>query len=461
MISWGRVALGTVLPFMFTTYDGATGASEEGSGLAVTDIEIYKAGGGLTQRSSDAGYALLDADGHALDSIVGLAGFSVDTGDNTDAGFFVAGGYYIVVVSSVTVDAQTVNFIAGTFSLGPTLTVAGVEEVDITHLGGTAIGSTQIRANVVQVEGTDATDYFATLDDAILAILGALADGAADGDPTTTDTFIGYIKQIVNVLVGSAGVVTFPAAAAPGNAVSFAEVLRSIYDDTNETQGKLPTNKFMGSSTAADKDDEIDAILADTNELQTDWTNGGRLDLLIDAIKAVTDALTNPATIATAVWAAGTRTLSALGFTLGASDLAANTITAAKLDPDVTTELQAGLATTTHVQEVEDKVDDLPTNAELATSQAAADDATLAAIAALSIPTANQNADALLDRSAGVETNFTLRQTLRLMASVLLGKVSGGATVTNIFRDLNDTKDRVTATVDEDGNRTAVTKDAT
>ena len=38
-------------------------------------------------------------------------------------------------------------------------------------------------------------------------------------------------------------------------------------------------------------DTEIAAILADTNELQTDWTNGGRLDLLVDAIKAKTDAL--------------------------------------------------------------------------------------------------------------------------------------------------------------------------
>ena len=34
------------------------------------------------------------------------------------------------------------------------------------------------------------------------------------------------------------------------------------------------------------------ATLVDTNELQTDWTNGGRLDLLVDAVKAVTDALT-------------------------------------------------------------------------------------------------------------------------------------------------------------------------
>lgn len=35
------------------------------------------------------------------------------------------------------------------------------------------------------------------------------------------------------------------------------------------------------------------AILADTNELQMDWVQGGRLDLLVDAIKAKTDLLTS------------------------------------------------------------------------------------------------------------------------------------------------------------------------
>lgn len=35
----------------------------------------------------------------------------------------------------------------------------------------------------------------------------------------------------------------------------------------------------------------LNSVLADTNELQTDWTNGGRLDLLVDAIKAKTDLM--------------------------------------------------------------------------------------------------------------------------------------------------------------------------
>ena len=38
-----------------------------------------------------------------------------------------------------------------------------------------------------------------------------------------------------------------------------------ILTDTNETQSKLPTNEIMGSSDKSDKDDDIDAILVDTD----------------------------------------------------------------------------------------------------------------------------------------------------------------------------------------------------
>ena len=69
-------------------------------------------------------------------------------------------------------------------------------------------------------------------------------------------------------------------------------------------------------------------------------------------------------------------------------------------------------------------------------------------------------ADAILDRTAGVETNRTPRQALRLMLAALAGKLSGAATTTVAIRDTNDSKDRITATVDASGNRSAVTLDA-
>src|SRR3972149_7614813 len=132
MINWGKVPLASVLPFIFDSFDGGTGASITLTGLAVGDIFIYK-GGSMTQRSSTSGFTLLETDGIDLDTNTGIHGFSIDTGDNTDAGFFVAGSFYTVVLSSVTIDAQVVNFVAGTFWLGPTLTVAGGGEGDVTH----------------------------------------------------------------------------------------------------------------------------------------------------------------------------------------------------------------------------------------------------------------------------------------------------------------------------------------
>jgi len=53
------------------------------------------------------------------------------------------------------------------------------------------------------------------------------------------------------------------------------------------------TNEIQVDQVDAGRLDVIwDAILADTNEIQTWWANGGRLDLLIDAIKYKTDLIT-------------------------------------------------------------------------------------------------------------------------------------------------------------------------
>jgi hypothetical protein len=60
-----------------------------------------------------------------------------------------------------------------------------------------------------------------------------------------------------------------------------------------------------------------------------------------------------------------------------------------------------------------------------------------------------------------IETGYTLKQSLRLMLSALAGKLSGAATTTVVIRSATDAKNRITATVDADGNRTAVTHDTT
>jgi hypothetical protein len=74
--------------------------------------------------------------------------------------------------------------------------------------------------------------------------------------------------------------------------------------------------------------------------------------------------------------------------------------------------------------------------------------------------------EAISDTAGGVlasvvDGTTTLAESIRLQNAILLGKVSGAGSGTEIFRDLADTKDRVTATVDSSGNRTAITLDAT
>jgi hypothetical protein len=62
-------------------------------------------------------------------------------------------------------------------------------------------------------------------------------------------------------------------------------------------------------------------------------------------------------------------------------------------------------------------------------------------------------AAALFDLSSGVETTLTFRQAMRGITAVLLGTSTDDGTT---FRDVNDTTNRVAATVDSYGDRTAV-----
>lgn len=58
-----------------------------------------------------------------------------------------------------------------------------------------------------------------------------------------------------------------------------------------------------------------------------------------------------------------------------------------------------------------------------------------------------------------VDNNLTLIQSMRLVVAALAGKVSGAGGTTITIRDTADTKNRIVATVDSNGNRTALTLD--
>ncbi len=79
----------------------------------------------------------------------------------------------------------------------------------------------------------------------------------------------------------------------------------------------------------------------------------------------------------------------------------------------------------------------------------------------ITIPTVNALAAAGIDsiHDEVVEGALTFRQIIKLLLASNGGKSAGGGTGTITFRDNADSKNRISATVDSNGNRTAVTLD--
>jgi hypothetical protein len=403
------VPAGDVIPVFFSTYDGGTGASVTLTGLAVTDVEIYK-DGSTTQRASDAGYTLLDTDGIDFDGTTGIHGFSIDTGDNTDASFYTTGAWFTVVVSSVTVDGQTVNFIACQFRIMAAESSAGAPKADVSHFGGTAgtFSSGRPEVNASHAAGT------------------AWNSGAIGAATLASDT-IAAAKIATGALTAAkfaAGAIDAAALAADagteiGTAV-WATAARTLTAATNITSTGGTTVPQTGDSfarigaagaglTAIDLPDQTMNITGNI----TGNVSGSVGSVTGNVGGNVTGSVGSVATggIAAASFAAGAIDNAAIAASaIGASEIAADAITAAKI----------------------------------ATGAIDAD-----ALAADAV-------DAILDETIG-DGSITMRQALRVTVAALAGKLSGAATTTVTIRNTADSADVVVATVDANGNRTAVT----
>ncbi len=306
------VPSGDVLPVMFNSYAGSTGASATLTGLAVTDIEIYK-DGSVTQRSSDAGYTLLDTDGIDFDSITGLHGFSIDTGDNTDAGFYTVGAWFTVVVSAVTIDSQTVNFIACQFRLMPAESVAGKPKVDVDAWLGTAAATPTV-AGVPEVDLTHVAGATTNV-----AALATNVDAILTDTGTTLDARIpaALVSGRMDASVGAMAANVLTATAINADAITAAKVAADV---TTEIQSGLATSANQ-STILGYIDTEVASILA-------------AVDTEVAAIKAVTDALgaTAAARLSTAVLTEQTGTIDTAGFAPTTTQFEADDITEATAD---------------------------------------------------------------------------------------------------------------------------------
>ena len=213
--------------------------------LVAADIKVHK-DGGTTQIVTDGATVAID-----FDAITGNHLITVDTSAHAD---YSVGSDYMVRIEGTTVDGGTINAWVGSFSIenrfnevdvtkwlgtaAATPTVAGVPEVDLTHMAG---GTQSV---------TDLKDFAdAGYDPATNKVQGVVLV-----DTTTTNTDM---------------VTEPPTSAANADAV---------WDEA--ASGHVGAGTF-GEQCGTD----IDAILADTNELQTDDVPG-----LIAALNDVSTA---------------------------------------------------------------------------------------------------------------------------------------------------------------------------
>lgn len=250
------------------------------------------------------------------------------------------------------------------------------------------------------------------------------------------DSLFGSDKLQVHADEITAGLITATAIAA--DALTAAKIAADV---TTELQSGLATAAAL--STVESKIDTLDtvadAILADTGTDGVVLANDA-----ITAAKIAADAIGSSELAASAISEiqSGLSTLDAAGVRSAVGLASANLDTQlGTIDDLLDTEVAA----------IKAKTDNLP-----------ADPADASHIAALidALPTANENADALLDRASAVD-GYTVRQLLRLVGASLVGEVSGAATATVVFRAADDSKVRITATTTSDGDRSAVVLDAT
>ncbi len=217
---------------MFNTFtSNDPSASSTITDFINTDVHIHK-DDGLTQRNNAAGITVsVDFDG-----ITGSHMIKIDTSNDTVGGFWVTGSDYFVRIEGGTVDGATggINAVVGHFSI-------------------------ENRYNAI-VDYDPPTKAEMDTAHALLstaAVVGALDNVTAAGDPTEADTLMQYMKQLINILAGSIGLPAFPAGVAPANNVNLAEVIREIYDVIKTDGVVLATDAVDAAALKADAVDLI------------------------------------------------------------------------------------------------------------------------------------------------------------------------------------------------------------
>lgn len=264
------------LPFnTFSSNDPS--ASVTATELIASDIFVHK-DGSATSITTDGATIDIDAPG------VGAHMITIDTSVHAD---YATGSEYAVRVNGMTVDGGLINAWVGAFS--------------IERAGGVLAITKLIQAAVItNAAGDDvAADIIALKAETVLILADTDDIGVAGAGLTDLGGMSTGMKGEVNTEADSA-IVTYKLDHLVFVAESDDPVDNSIIAKMVNSGATADWSAFVNTtdSLMAIRDhattikDETALIVADTNELQVDWVNAGRLDTIIDAIKAKTDSLT-------------------------------------------------------------------------------------------------------------------------------------------------------------------------
>jgi hypothetical protein len=428
--SLGDFDLSTVVYGKFTTYQPSTGAAFALGGSAA--LSVYK-DNSLTQSTTGVTLTV------SFDSVTGLNHFAIDT--SADGTFYSAGSFFDIVLTTGTVDGvSVVGAVVASFSIrknsalkpataGRTLVVdaAGLADANAVKLGPTGAGTAQTARDIgTSVLVGDKTG-FSLSGAGVQAIWDALTSALTTAG-SIGKWIVDKLDVVLSTRLASSGYTTPPTVGA---------IADQVWDETM-------SDHLTAGSTGASLNAAGSAGDPWTTSLPGAYGAGTAGKIVGDNLNATVSSR-----------------LATSGYT--APDNADIVAIKAKTDG-----LTFTVANQVDVNVVDWKGSAAPAMtgdafARLGAPAGASVSADIAAVKVdtAAVPTANANADALLDRTNGIETGKTLRQSIRLILSSAVAKLSGAGTTNVIFRDINDTKNRIDATVDASGNRSSVTTDAT
>lgn len=266
--------------------DSTDGNTEETAlTIANTDIKLWKMGattlanknsGGGTHISNGIYYAVLDAtDTNTLGALIVFVHVAGALPVRVECEVLTAVNYDALIAGTDLLDVSTTQF------NGTAVTAsAGRPEVNTTHAAGTAWGSGAITAASIAASAIADTKIATGAITAAKFAAGAI-DAAALAADAGTEIGTAVWATTTRVLTAGTNIALAKGTGVTGfNDLSAAQVNAEV--DTAISDAALATAANL-ATVAGYLDTEIAAILADTNELQTDWANGGRLDLILDA----------------------------------------------------------------------------------------------------------------------------------------------------------------------------------